>query len=163
MASAELLRVPAVRRTRCHTDVPRHPERCQQPGGGSSWNTPLPIQLAAAAPSALRALPCLNLHHGCFSVTCPGTRRVFARPSQQHRAGTRTWDRWDLFLRATAAPNTAQGKALNERQRQSVLRFCLGVAVGAFGAKYFTGAKVLIHLFLHLYIFISKYGFLTNT
>jgi len=39
MASAALLRVLGVGWAWCHTDIPRTPRGCQEPGRGNSWSS----------------------------------------------------------------------------------------------------------------------------
>lgn len=65
-----------------------------------------------------------------------------------------------IFVLIRADPT--QENTLNERQGQEILWLSLGNDIWLFGAKCFTEEKGLIYLFLHLYIFISKYGFFMN-
>lgn len=103
----------------------------------------------------------LNLHHWCFNVKCPETRRDFANlPSSTGvEYGS---ERSVTFVLATADPSIMQANTLNETWGQYILWLCLGSDISVLGAKCFTEAKALIYPFIHLHIFISKHSFFVS-
>lgn len=161
IASAALLRVPALPCTQCHRNIPVYPMRL--PG---TWQGNQLEQLETPSSSHWQnfsiANNCyLNLHHWCFNVKCPETRRDFANlPSSTGvEYGS---ERSVIFVLATADPNIMQANTLNERWGQYILWLCLGSDISVLGAKFFTEAKALIYLFIHLHMFISKYSFFVS-